>query len=92
MQNILSIIIPAYNEESTIFRILDKIIDVRLDEIDKEIVIVNDCSKDKTKETIEEYIKSHPVNDIRLYNQPVNKGKGAADRAAYQEQFRIIHR
>jgi glycosyltransferase involved in cell wall biosynthesis len=78
MLQTLSVIIPAYNEESTIQAILDKVINVKLDEINKEIVIVNDCSKDKTKETIEGYIKSHTGHDIRIYNQPVNTGKGAA--------------
>ena len=78
MQQTLSVIIPAYNEESTIHAILDRVIEVKLEEINKEIVIVNDCSKDKTKETIEEYIKTHAGHEIRLYNQPVNTGKGAA--------------
>src|SRR5664279_2115435 len=78
MPQTLSVIIPAYNEELTIKAILDKVIEVKLDEINKEIVVVNDCSKDKTKETIEEYIKSHAGHDIRLYNQSVNTGKGAA--------------
>jgi len=52
----LSIIIPAYNEEKTIYKILDKVIDVDLGSISKEIIIVNDCSKDQTKEIIEKYI------------------------------------
>jgi glycosyltransferase involved in cell wall biosynthesis len=78
MSYILSVVIPAYNEEATIHLILDKILDVYLDGIEKEIVIVNDCSKDRTQATIEEYIKAYPGNDIRLVNQPVNKGKGAA--------------
>ncbi len=78
MSNILSIVIPAYNEEWTIQGILDKVVDVKLDGIDKEIIIVNDCSKDKTRETIEEYIRIHTAINIRLFNQIVNKGKGAA--------------
>ncbi len=75
----LSIIIPAYNEARTIHLILDKILAVQLNyNIAKEIIIVNDCSKDATKETIEAYIQSHGDHDIRLYNHEVNKGKGAA--------------
>ncbi len=53
----LSIVIPAYNEAATIHFILNKVIAVKLlNDIQKEIIIVNDCSKDATKETIEKYI------------------------------------
>jgi glycosyltransferase involved in cell wall biosynthesis len=84
--NKLSILIPAYNEEKTIQVILDKVKDVDLpDGVSKEIVIVNDCSKDKTVERIEEYISRNPEMDIQFYSQPVNKGKGAAINRAIQE-------
>jgi len=76
---ILSIVIPAYNEERTIHLILDKILDVLLvNDIQKEIILINDCSKDNTKSTIEKYISEHPNHNIVLYNHEVNKGKGAA--------------
>ncbi|HAN17067.1 MAG: glycosyl transferase [Bacteroidetes bacterium GWC2_33_15] len=78
MINTLSIIIPAYNEEKTIQQILDKVISVDLGVISKEIIIVNDCSKDKTREIIEKYISEHASVAIRLINQDVNQGKGAA--------------
>ncbi len=75
----LSVIIPAYNEEKTIRLILDKILAVNLiNNISKEIIIVNDCSKDNTQKMIESYIQEHANDNILLVNQPVNKGKGAA--------------
>jgi glycosyltransferase involved in cell wall biosynthesis len=75
----LSIIIPAYNEEKTIHRVLDKVLAVTLiGEMEKEMVIVNDGSSDKTKQTIEAYIASHPEQRFRFFNQPANQGKGAA--------------
>jgi len=75
----LCIIIPAYNEAKTIHLILDKVMNTELiHQIQKEIIIVNDCSKDNTQEVIENYINTHKEIDIRLYNQLFNKGKGAA--------------
>ncbi len=75
----LSIVIPAYNEGPTIHLILDKVKKVQLlNNATKEIIIVNDCSKDNTKESIEAYMAANPGLDIRLHNQEVNKGKGAA--------------
>lgn len=75
----LSIIIPAYNEANTMHLILDKIAQVQLIEsIEKEIIIVNDCSTDGTDKAIGKYISENPKLSIRLENQPVNMGKGAA--------------
>lgn len=75
----LSIVIPAYNEAATIHRILDKVREVSLIEgIMKEIIVVNDCSKDNTSEIVQRYAERHPEAGIRLYDQPFNQGKGAA--------------
>jgi len=75
----LSIIIPAYNEERTIHLILDKVRDVTLrDGIQKEVIIVNDGSKDGTVEAVESYMVNNPTMGIKFYEQPKNMGKGAA--------------
>lgn len=82
----LSILIPAYNEEQTIQTILQKVNEVELNyEVTKEVVIVNDCSKDKTVEKAEEFIANHPEIDIRIFSQKQNMGKGAAINRAIKE-------
>ena len=75
----LSIIIPAYNEERTIHRILDRVRLVALDHgFTKEVVIVNDGSTDGTVAAVEGYMAAHPELGIRFFQQPRNMGKGAA--------------
>lgn len=76
---LLSIIIPAYNEAPTIHRILDKVKDVKLiGNLSKEVIIVNDCSTDDTKNAILNYQAANPEVGIQYYEHEVNKGKGAA--------------
>jgi len=75
----LSILIPAYNEAATIHLLLNKVAEVRLiGNITKEIVVINDCSRDNTLAVLEQYKNDHPELEIRIINQEVNKGKGAA--------------
>lgn len=74
----LSIVIPAYNEERTIHLILDKIKKVDLTGIEKELIIVNDCSSDNTEESIHTYIQNNSELDIQYFKHEKNQGKGAA--------------
>jgi glycosyltransferase involved in cell wall biosynthesis len=76
---LLSVIVPAYNEEHTISAILEHLMQVQLDQaIEMEVVVVNDCSTDSTVKAVEDFIGSHSQFNIRLLNHDVNKGKGAA--------------
>lgn len=75
----LSIVIPVYNEEKTVHLILDKIKDtVLLSELDKQIIIVNDCSTDNTREAIQLYISNNEQLDMIYLEHNINLGKGAA--------------
>ena len=76
---ILSIVIPAYNEGRTIHLILNKVKSVVLpDGVQKEIIIVNDFSKDNTEEAILNYKSANSDLNIQYYKHEFNKGKGAA--------------
>jgi glycosyltransferase involved in cell wall biosynthesis len=82
----LSIVIPAYNEGPTIHHILEKVKAVELIKgLKKELVIVNDCSKDNTEESIQQYILNNPDLKISYYKHEVNKGKGAAIHTGIKE-------
>lgn len=79
----LSILIPVYNEASTISILLDKVCDVQLiGGIEKEIIVVNDCSKDDTDLMLREYILDNPEAPIHYFSKECNEGKGAAIHAA----------
>src|ERR1700753_2233205 len=75
----LSIIIPVYNEEKTVYLILQRIKEIHLiNDIEKEIIIVNDNSSDNTEITIQNFIASNPYMDITYLKSDTNKGKGAS--------------
>ncbi len=73
---VLSVVVPAYNEERFIGTLLERILalDLGILGLDKEVIVVNDCSKDRTAEIV----ASFPA--VRLHNQPKNGGKGTAVR------------
>jgi glycosyltransferase involved in cell wall biosynthesis len=75
----LSIIVPCYNEKSTIRTVIDAVLAAPYN--DKEIIIVDDCSKDGTKEVLLEEIE--PLVHQILFHK-VNQGKGAALRTGIQ--------
>lgn len=72
-----SAIVPAYNEEKSITTTLQSLINLEYPKDKIEIIVVNDGSKDKTKEKVEQFIAQHPSSNISLRNQE-NQGKGNA--------------
>ena len=74
---VLSVVIPAYNEERFIATLLERIKALDLSALDMrmELIVVDDCSKDRTAAIVEQ------VEGVRLIRQPRNGGKGQAVRA-----------
>jgi glycosyltransferase involved in cell wall biosynthesis len=75
----LSVVIPAYNERATIHEILRR---VRAVPIKKEIIVVDDCSRDGTREILRELEQRD--GDLKVIYQAINQGKGAALRAGFR--------
>lgn len=76
---LLSVIIPVYNESRTIIQLLNRVKDVQLiQNVEKQFVIVNDCSTDNTEALIQQFSKDNSSINIIYKKQEVNKGKGAA--------------
>lgn len=75
----LSILIPVFNEEKMVTKLLKRVVDVSLtDGFEKEIIIVDDASTDNTKDKILQFIDSHKDTTIHYYCLEKNQGKGAA--------------
>jgi glycosyltransferase involved in cell wall biosynthesis/predicted SAM-dependent methyltransferase len=81
----LSVIIPVYNEIHTIGEILSRVLEV---DLSKELIVVDDCSTDGTREFLKEWetgIKKGSKDEVRIFYQPKNSGKGAALRSGFKE-------
>lgn len=72
----LSILIPAYNEQNTILEILQKVVAVSFKDVSREIIIVDDGSKDNTLKIAKEFAQDKPF--IKIIEHGKNRGKGAA--------------
>lgn len=76
----LTVVIPVYNEEHFIRHIIAR---VQAVPVEKEIVVVNDCSTDATRERLREAEAEHP--NLRVFHHEVNQGKGAALRTGFKQ-------
>ena len=82
----VSIVIPVYNEEGTIQKLVGLVVNAPLqDGLRREIIIVNDCSKDGTAAKLDELPKLYPQADFNITHKPVNEGKGAALRDGFRK-------
>lgn len=74
-----SIVIPAFNEESSIANLLTRVVGAVLPTgVEKEIIVVDDCSSDQTGACVQTFIETHPDILIQYHRHEVNQGKGGA--------------
>lgn len=86
--NVLSVVIPAYNEEGGIAEIIERVLAIRpsltdVDVDDLELIVVDDGSSDKTADITAEYSQADAA--VRLIRQPVNRGYGAALKTGFSQ-------
>ncbi len=82
----LSIIIPVFNEATTIAAVITIVNDLALvHNIQKEIIVVNDCSTDLTENEIQTALTQLPKNSIKVLTHAINKGKGGAIHTGIKE-------
>lgn len=75
----LSVIVPVYNEERSVYDLLVKLHQVKLNfPVDKEIVVVNDGSRDQSEQKIKEFMSRFPEAGVNYFPHTINQGKGAA--------------
>lgn len=77
----ISILIPCYNEEKNIIEILTKVNQVKINNIKKEIIVIDDCSKDKSLKILKKNKKLYSI----LITHKKNLGKGAAIKSALEK-------
>ena len=81
---LLSVVIPVYNERHTLLEIIQRVLDAPVD-IDRELILVDDCSQDGTPELYPQLAEKFPGATIRVFQHEVNQGKGAALRTGYSQ-------
>ena len=81
----VSIVIPVYNEELTVQMLVELVVKATLPPgVTREIICVNDCSKDKTAEKLDQLPQLFPDTEFKIVHKPVNQGKGAALRDGFK--------
>ncbi len=81
---LLSIVIPVYNEKDTLCELIRRVLDAPVP-IERELIVVDDCSKDGTRELYPTLAQRFPNARIRVLQHEVNRGKGAALRTGFAQ-------
>jgi glycosyltransferase involved in cell wall biosynthesis len=84
--NKVSIVIPVYNEEATLQFLIKQVVEAELpNDLKREIICVNDCSRDGTAAKLDELPALFPGTEFKITHKPVNEGKGAALRDGFAQ-------
>jgi glycosyltransferase involved in cell wall biosynthesis len=78
----LSVIVPVYNEAQTVAQLIERVLAVELGDVEREVIVVNDGSTDRSHDVLESIAARQPV--VRVYHHEQNRGKGAAVRTALE--------
>jgi len=81
----LSVVIPIYNEERTLRQLIDRVTAVP---VRKELILVDDCSKDRTRDILKEYengAQDDALNTFSVYYHEQNRGKGGALKTGFEK-------
>lgn len=78
----VSVVVPIYNEEKTLRQIIAACLEVNLGQLERELILVNDCSTDNTRFLLSEY---EDREDIKIVHHAVNRGKGAALKTGFSQ-------
>ena len=81
LEHRLSIILPVYNESSTVHMVIEKLLSKELDNTEKEIIIIESNSTDGTKDIVKKY---EGINGVRIIYEDKPRGKGHAVRAGLE--------
>ncbi len=79
---LLSIVVPVYNEESTVTSVIERLLEIPLP-VAREILIVNDGSTDGTRAALDAMPDAPEM--VRIFHAPINKGKGRAIRTGFEQ-------
>jgi glycosyltransferase involved in cell wall biosynthesis len=83
---LVSIVIPVYNEDATVQELIRLVVEAPLPMgLRREIICINDCSKDNTKAKLDELPQLFPETQFKIVHKPVNEGKGAALRDGFRQ-------